>query len=140
MRLEGTESKNNLPHKVATVGNRSALHKIRVAETGSDKGGTSTLLLRCSLYEKIKIITFLIICKSASSMQDEAETVAANGHIVPPSGASDMICILSIGRMMTELTPCSKALLEKILIAQLVKFPAFNGTPRFITVFIRALD
>jgi hypothetical protein len=48
-RLEGTESKNNLPHKVATVGNRSALHKIRVAETGSDSGGKSILVIRSSL-------------------------------------------------------------------------------------------
>jgi len=47
--LEGTNSKNNLPHKVATVGNRSALHKVCVAEIGSDRGGTSKLVLRSSL-------------------------------------------------------------------------------------------
>lgn len=50
LRVEGTESNNNLPHKVANVGNKSALHKIRIAETVSDKGDTSTLLLRCSLH------------------------------------------------------------------------------------------
>jgi hypothetical protein len=75
--LEGTNSKNNLPHKVATVGNRSALHKVCVAEIGSDRGGTSKLVLRSSLqsdninspycaFEIIKTITFMITYKNVS--------------------------------------------------------------------------
>jgi hypothetical protein len=48
-RLEGTESNNNLPHKVAIVGNKSELHKIWVAETGSVRGGKSTAVLCSSL-------------------------------------------------------------------------------------------
>lgn len=58
-------------------------------------------------------------------------TVASSGPAVPTPCASDdddMICILSTGRMMTEITPCSKALLKKLLITQLVTFVAFCGT------------
>jgi hypothetical protein len=37
------------------------------------------------------------------------------------------------------LTPCSRALLEKLTVPQLVKkFPAFYGSRRFITAFTRA--
>jgi len=37
------------------------------------------------------------------------------------------------------LTPCSRVLLEKLTRSQLVKkFPAFYGTWKFITAFIRA--
>jgi hypothetical protein len=37
-----------------------------------------------------------------------------------------------------EITPWRKVLLEKLTVTQLVKkFPAFNGTLRFNTVFIR---
>jgi hypothetical protein len=35
-----------------------------------------------------------------------------------------------------KLTPCRRGLLEKLLL----KFPAFYGTQRFITVFTRACD
>jgi hypothetical protein len=38
-----------------------------------------------------------------------------------------------------SLIPWSRVLLEKLKVTQLVKkFPAFYGTHRFITVFIRA--
>jgi len=39
------------------------------------------------------------------------------------------------------LTPCSRVLLENLIVAQLVKtFPAFCGTQRFITVFTKAYE
>jgi hypothetical protein len=39
----------------------------------------------------------------------------------------------------TKLTPCSRVLLERLRVTQLVKkFPAFYGNRRFITVFTRA--
>jgi len=41
--------------------------------------------------------------------------------------------------MSVQLTSCSRVLLEKLIVAQLVrKFPAFYGTRRFITVFTTA--
>jgi len=41
--------------------------------------------------------------------------------------------------IITKQTPCSKVLLEKLTVTQLVKkFHAFYGTQRFITVFTRA--
>ena len=36
------------------------------------------------------------------------------------------------------LTPCSRLLLENLTVLQLVKFPAFYGTRRFITAFTSA--
>jgi len=40
---------------------------------------------------------------------------------------------------VNELIPRSRVLLEKLIVTQLVrKFPAFYGTRRFITVFIKA--
>jgi hypothetical protein len=40
---------------------------------------------------------------------------------------------------VNELSPWSRVVLEKLIVAQLFKkFIAFHGTPRFITVFTRA--
>jgi len=41
--------------------------------------------------------------------------------------------------LLSKITPCSRVLLEKLTVPQLVrKFPAFYKTRRFITVFTRA--
>jgi len=53
----------------------------------------------------------------------------------PSSGITYLLTYLHIYLL---LTPCSKALLEKLIGSQLVKkFPAFYRTRRFITTFPR---
>jgi hypothetical protein len=41
-------------------------------------------------------------------------------------------------KQTNNLTPWNRVLLEKLRVPQLVKFPAFYGTRRFITAFTRA--
>jgi len=48
-------------------------------------------------------------------------------------------CCFSSPDQVFELTACSRAHLEKLIVTQLVmKFPVFYGTQKFITMFTRA--
>jgi hypothetical protein len=51
----------------------------------------------------------------------------------------DFVCDGPPSDHRNKLTPWSRALLEKLIVTQIVKkFPVFYGTRRFITVFTRA--